>query len=260
MARQPPQRDVAPPVQKLRVRYGKRGRLRFTSHRDIQRALERALRRAGVPMAYSAGFTPHPKISYAGAAAMGAASEAEFLEISVTERLDPDRVRQALDAALPPGLDVLDVVEASPGALADRLQASEWQIELPQVTVQEASAAVAVLLGREEVEVERMMKSGPRRFDARGPIVRLAVEAGQGVADQPCAILRLVVRHATPAVRPDDVLTALRQVAGLTPPVPPLVTRLAQGPLQQESGTVVDPLAADRAGVADGVEADPRPR
>jgi hypothetical protein len=86
MARQPPQRDVAPPVQKLRLRYAKRGRLRFTSHRDIQRALERALRRAGVPMAYSAGFTPHPKISYAGAAAMGAASEAEYLEISVTGR------------------------------------------------------------------------------------------------------------------------------------------------------------------------------
>ncbi len=103
MARQPPARDTAPPVQKLRVRYAKRGRLRFTSHRDIQRALERALRRAGVPMAYSSGFTPHPKISYAGAAAMGAASEAEYLEISVTERLDPERVRLALDAALPPG-------------------------------------------------------------------------------------------------------------------------------------------------------------
>jgi radical SAM-linked protein len=260
MARQPPQRDVAPPVQKLRVRYAKRGRLRFTSHRDIQRALERALRRAGVPMAYSAGFTPHPKISYAGAAAMGAASEAEYLEISVTERLDPDRVRQALDAALPPGLDILQVVEAAPGALADRLQASEWQIELPQVPPQEAADAVAELLSRDVVEVERMMKSGPRRFDARGPVVRLAVDAGREASDPPCAILRLVVRHATPAVRPDDVLTALRQVAGLTPPVPPLVTRLAQGPLQQESGVVADPLAADPTGVADDVEADPRPR
>src|SRR3954447_22209889 len=99
MARSPEGPPPPPAVQKLRVRYAKRGRLRFTSHRDIQRALERALRRAGVPMAYSAGFTPHPKISYAGAAAMGTASEAEYLEISVTERLDPDRVREALDAA-----------------------------------------------------------------------------------------------------------------------------------------------------------------
>ena len=242
------------------MRYAKRGRLRFTSHRDIQRALERALRRADVPMAYSAGFTPHPKISYAGAAAMGAASEAEYLEISVTERLDAERVRAALDAALPDGLDVLEVVEAGPGSLADRLQASAWRIELPAVTPELASSAAAALLAQSEVEVERMMKSGPRRFDARGPIVRLAAQPGQTASGAPCAILRLVVRHSTPAVRPDDVLTALREVAGLTPPVPPMVTRLAQGPLEQGSGQVADPLAADRASVADAVEADPQPR
>jgi radical SAM-linked protein len=260
MARQPPQRDVAPAVQKLRVRYAKRGRLRFTSHRDIQRALERALRRSGVPMAYSAGFTPHPKISYAGAAAMGAASEAEYLEISVTEQLDPARVRAALDAALPDGLDVVEVVEASSGPLADRLDASAWRIELRGVSVTDAQQAVEALLSQTEVEVERMMKAGPRRFDARGPLVRLAAEPGQTGPGDRCAILHAVVRHSTPAVRPDDVLTALRQVAGLAPPVPPLVTRLAQGPLEQESGQVADPLAPDRASDAGAVEAEPRPR
>jgi radical SAM-linked protein len=243
MARQPPQRDTPPAVQKLRVRYAKRGRLRFTSHRDIQRALERALRRAHVPMAYSAGFTPHPKISYGGAAAMGAASEAEYLEISVTERLAPVKVRDALDEALPLGLDVLEVVEAGPGALAERLEASQWQIELPGVPVAEAEAAAAAFLARDHVEVERVMKAGPRQFDARGPVLRLAAEPGPATSEAPCAILRVVVRHATPAVRPDDVLTALRQVAGLTPPVPPLVTRLAQGPLDAGTCTVGDPLA-----------------
>jgi radical SAM-linked protein len=211
-------------------------------------------------MAYSAGFTPHPKISYAGAAAMGAASEAEYLEISVTERLDPDLLRAALDAALPDGLDVVEVVEAAPGALADRLQASAWRIELPDVVVDDAQSAVVALLAQTEVEVERMMKAGPRRFDARGPIVRLAAKPGQTSSGSRCAILEVVVRHSTPAVRPDDVLTALRQVAGLAPPVPPLVTRLAQGPLEQESGLVADPLAPDRAGVAGVVEAEPRPR
>jgi radical SAM-linked protein len=260
MARQPPERNAAPAVQKLRIRYAKRGRLRFTSHRDIQRALERALRRAGVPMAYSAGFTPHPKISYAGAAAMGTASEAEYLEISVTERVEPELLCTALDTAMPEGLDVVEVVEAAPGALADRLEASEWRIELAEVSVAAAQSAVAALLAEAEVEVERMMKAGPRRFDARGPIVRLAAEPGQTGSGDPCAILQVVVRHSTPAVRPDDVLTALRQVAGLAPPVPPLVTRLAQGPLDQKSGQVADPLAPDRAGDADAVEADPRPR
>ena len=76
-------------MQRIRLRYTKRGRLRFTSHRDFQRAFERALRRAEVPMAYSAGFTPHPKVSYANAAPTGTGSEAEFLEIALTERRDP---------------------------------------------------------------------------------------------------------------------------------------------------------------------------
>jgi len=246
MSRQPPQRDVAPAVQKLRVRYAKRGRLRFTSHRDIQRSLERALRRTGVPMAYSAGFSPHPKISYAGAAAMGAASEAEYLEISVTQQLDADKVRDALDAAMPPGLDIVEVVTATGGSLADQLEASEWQIELAGVSPAEADAAVIKFLDQDTVEVERMTKSGLRRFDARQAVVRLAAEGGKSDDREPCAILRLVVRHVSPAVRPDDVLTALHVVASLTPPVPPKVTRLAQGPLKQESGMVADPLAADR--------------
>jgi radical SAM-linked protein len=247
MARQPPARDVAPIVQKLRVRYAKRGRLRFTSHRDIQRSLERALRRTGVPMAYSAGFSPHPKISYAGAASMGAASEAEYLEFSVTERLDPDKVRAALDEAMPPGLDILEVVEAGSGSLADQLEGSHWQIELPGVGLEVAELAVKAFLDTPEVIVERMTKSGLRRFDARGAVIRLAAQASESGGVSPCAILRLVVRHETPAVRPDDVLTALNVVASLTPPVPPKVTRLAQGPLVQENGVVADPLAADRA-------------
>jgi radical SAM-linked protein len=255
MARQPPQRDVAPAVQKLRVRYAKRGRLRFTSHRDIQRSLERALRRTGVPMAYSAGFSPHPKISYAGAAAMGAASEAEYLEISVTQRLDPDKVQEVLDAAMPEGLDVLEVVEAGTGPLADLLQASSWEVRLPGVGLADAEQAVAIFLAADEVEVSRQTKSGLRRFDARGPVLGLAAFPAESAESAPCAILQLVVRHVIPAVRPDDVLTALHDVASLTPPVPPTVTRLAQGPLEQESGTVADPLAADRARGGDAADA-----
>ena len=111
MSRKPP-RDHVAPVQRLRLRYAKRGRLRFASHRDFQRAFERALRRAGVPMAYSAGFSPHPKISYANAAPTGTASEAEYLEIGLAEERDPAELRQRIDEALPPGLDIIEVVVA----------------------------------------------------------------------------------------------------------------------------------------------------
>src|SRR5215218_10505506 len=109
----------APPVQRLRVRYGKRGRARFLSSRDFSRALERGLRRARVPMAYTSGFSPHPRISYANSVPAGAASEAEYLEIGLAEVCEPALVRSALGAALPAGLDVVEVVVAPPVALAD---------------------------------------------------------------------------------------------------------------------------------------------
>lgn len=240
-----------PAVQKLRIRYTKRGRLRFTSSRDFQRALERALRRADVPMAFSAGFHPHPKISYANAAATGTASEAEYFEISVTQRVDPESVRVALDEALPEGIDILQVVEAAPGALADRLEASDWVLEFAGVPHDVLATAVTALLERDTAEVTRLTKSGPRTFDVRGSIVSARVlEPGEGAsgvdasaAGTPdCAILRMVVRHTTPAVRPDDILTALREIADLQPPRPPLVTRLAQGPLDTANARVTDPL------------------
>ncbi|HET7689647.1 MAG TPA: TIGR03936 family radical SAM-associated protein [Nocardioidaceae bacterium] len=232
----------APPVQKLRIRYAKRGRLRFTSHRDFSRAFERALVRARVPMAYSSGFNPHPRISYANAAPTGSASEAEYAEIGLREVLDPAQVRDLLDEALPPGLDVLEVVPAAAGALADRLEASHWLITLPDVPPQEATAAVERFLAASEVTVERMTKRGLRSFDCRLPVVSLAVSMNHGVNGE-CAILDVVLRHGTPAVRPDDILAGLRQTAGLPGGAAALFQRLAQGPLEVETGTVGDPLA-----------------
>ena len=242
-------------MQKLRLRYAKRGRLRFSSTRDFQRALERALRRADVPMAFSAGFHPHPRISYANAAPTGTASEAEYVEISVTHRVDPEAVRAALDAALPDGLDVLEVVEAAPGSLADRLEASEWVIAVSGMDRATVQQAVDTLLALDRAEVTRTFKTGPRTFDVRAAIVALTTSdgadatplvRGAGPAKDPlCAIIRLVVRHTTPAVRPDDILTALRSVADLVPSTSPLVTRLAQGPLRIAEAVVADPLAAD---------------
>src|SRR5215212_5776563 len=225
-----------PVVQRLRLRYAKRGRLRFSSHRDFQRSFERALRRADVPMAYSAGFSPHPRISYANAAPTGAASEAEYLEIAVTRPCDPARVRAALDEALPPGLDVVEVVEARTPGFADRLEASVWRVELPGVAPDAAAAALAAFLAAPEVPVERPTKTGMRRFDARSAVVRAEVVGdvsgpGPQAEGAPCAILQMVVRHTTPAVRPDDVLTGLRSHAHLAPPSSPRMTRLAQGPL-----------------------------
>ncbi|MFC8707721.1 TIGR03936 family radical SAM-associated protein [Streptomyces anulatus] len=235
-------------MQRIRLRYTKRGRLRFTSHRDFQRAFERALRRSEVPMAYSAGFTPHPKVSYANAAPTGTGSEAEFLEIALTEARDPEVLRGLLDASMPDGLDIIDAVEARTSGLAERLTASVWEMRLDGVDPEDVRAAVAAFNDAEAVEVQRKAKNGIRTFDARAAVADLRVvdAPADRPGERPCAILRLVVRHVTPAVRPDDVLSGLRAVADLAPPVPAAVTRLAQGLFDEESGTVTDPLAPDR--------------
>lgn len=208
-----------------------------------------------MPIAYSQGFTPHPKISYASAAPTGVASEAEYLEIGLQTAVDPAQLRIALDAALSPGLDVLDAVEATGGSLADRIDASHWRIELPGVSPQVALDAVTRFTEATEVLVERMTKQGRRTFDARAAVHRMEVitggEAPSEVTAVPCAILDLVVRQVTPSVRPDDVLAGLRVVADLEPPVPPRATRLAQGTLTAQ-GDLVDPLEADRVGTLIG--------
>jgi radical SAM-linked protein len=217
-----------PAVQYLLVRYAKRGKMRFASHRDVARAFERGVRRAGLPVAHSAGFSPHPKISYAGGAPTGVASEAEYLSLAVTERQEAVVVRETLDAALPDGIDVIDVTEDAGGLPADRLTVSQWRVILPAVTPEDVTPAVDGFLALDTAPVERLTNKGMRRMDARPAVVTLEVrQAESGDAE-----LLMVVRHTVPAVRPDDVLTALHEVSGKDLPVPPVVTRLAQGSLE----------------------------
>jgi radical SAM-linked protein len=220
----------------LIVRYAKRGRMRFASHRDIARAVERGVRRAGLPIAYSAGFTPHPKISYAGAAPTGAASEAEYLEISLTRACAVSEVRERLDAALPDGIDVIEVMQAPPSLGALPLEASLWEVVLPGVSPDDAARAAGEFLACDALEVERLTNKGTRRVDARAAVITMETDrcAATG-GDAGNAILRMVVRHVIPAVRPDDILAALRRLAALAPSSPPLVTRLAQGALSAEA-------------------------
>ena len=215
--------------------------MRFASHRDVARAIERGVRKAGIPVAYSAGFSPHPRISYSGGAPTGSASEAEYLELAVTRRCEPDDVGRRLDAALPDGIDVIEVVEADGKSAALQLEASEWEVSWPGVAPDDAACSVRAFLAAPSVEVERLTSKGTRILDARAAVVSLTSTAAPAAADVTgragtdpaagCAILRMIVRQMTPAVRPDDVLAALRQLSALGPGLPPLATRLWQGPM-----------------------------
>jgi radical SAM-linked protein len=204
--------------------------MRFASHRDFSRAFERALFRAAIPMAYSSGFNPHPRISYAGAAPTGAASEAEYVEIALAEVVNPQEVRTRLNTTMPPDLVIVASQEAPRGSLAEGLTASEWSAR-----VAESGDLLTELCKNfmqvDEVLVTRMTKRGLREFDARGAVYVLQPQADG---------LRLVLAHTTPAVRPDDVLGALAQLGDMQWQQTPLFTRVAQGSYQPESATVVD--------------------
>jgi hypothetical protein len=158
---------------------------------------------------------------------------------------------------LPDGLAVVEVVLAGPGALADRIDASRWDVETPGVDDEQLAPAVAAFLAAGEVTVERLTKNGPRPLDVRAAVAELGVgltrtgeDPGADREDRAraatCGRLTAVVRHTTPAARPDDVCSALRAVAGLEFPEPVRATRRAQGRLD-ECGELIDPLAADRA-------------
>ena len=189
-------------------------------------------------MAYSSGFHPHPRISYAGASPTGAASESEYVELGLAETRDPVAVGEALDAVLPDGIDIVAVVDAAhstAGSLSDLLTASHWLIDLGDTAADRTRQAVAAFLATESVTVERMTKKGMRSFDCRAAVVRLDVT--------PEGRLDLVLEHTVPAVRPDDVLTGLREVGGLEAPPTVLLTRVAQGVLDRATGEIGDPFA-----------------
>lgn len=217
--------EAHPIAARIRMRYSKTGRMRFGSARDFQRALERAIRRAELPIAMSGGFNPHPRISYSNAVPTGTASLAEYVEVSLAQPLEADVVAKTINAGLPDGFRIEEAIESPGGALADRLEAGRWLIQLPGTTAESIDAAVADMLSRAPVCVPRMTKSGVRDIAVTDNWVGYRAEEGA---------LTVTVRAATPTVRPDDIVRAL----GLGQPG--LCTREAQGPLVD--GDVTDPL------------------
>ena len=139
-------------------------------------------------------------------------------------------------------MDVLDAVSAEAGtSLADRIDASAWRIELPGIEPEVlARGGARRSWPPPKCWSSGMTKQGRRTFDARGAVATIEVIKGDGGTFRglaaPCAILDLVVRQVTPSVRPDDVLSGLRVVADLEPPVPPAGDPAGTGPADGDGG------------------------
>src|SRR5262249_5086959 len=129
-----------------------------------------------------AGFSPHPRISYSGGAPTGSASEAEYLELSLTRRCEPADLGRSLDAALPDGIDVIDVVEAEGKSAGLQFKAAQWEGLLPGVTEATACSAAQAFLAAPSAVVERVTSKGKRQLDARAAVVSLDVASGPSLA------------------------------------------------------------------------------
>jgi radical SAM-linked protein len=193
---------------KLRVRFAKRGKVRYTSHRDLARIWERALRRAAVPMAYSEGFSPRPRISFGLALPTGYASEGEYLDVTVSTVIaDPSTLVGPLTQALPVGIDVQVVAPLPPGStsLQEAVTATTWRLELVGVTEDRLQAGIDDLLARDEIIVTRERKGRPVTDDLRPAINRLESDG----ATERGAVLEAELATALRSVRPAELVEAL---------------------------------------------------
>jgi radical SAM-linked protein len=246
--------DAAPAVTalKLRCRYAKDDKIRFVSAIDLGRLWERALRRADLPIAYSEGFSPHPKVSFPDALPLGYASSAEYAELTFAAPIDIAGGMERLNTAFPMGLRILDARAVADGSpkLAKGLQASLWCVDyaVAEADADALGAAVDAVREADELPVERQRKGAPVRIDLRPAISQISLLHPHPSTPDPQGRLRVavVLHHLEPPVRPSEVHLALtdhfRSAASADPlPEPALVTRVAQGTATDEG--VVEALS-----------------
>lgn len=196
-------------MQRLRIRFRRGDEIRFISHLDVVRLWHRAFRRAGIPLAYSEGFNPHPRISLAAPLATGVTGEAELMDITVARPVAPHWLAAAVNRALPAGLSVTQVLPVGLAQPAVQAQVSlaEYRVEVetdrPQEDIQ---SALDRLLEAESLPWQHQRDTGPRSYDLRALIKDLWLEECTGDS---CIIGMLLRCDTGGAGRPEQVAAAL---------------------------------------------------
>jgi radical SAM-linked protein len=164
----------------LRVRFSKLGKVRWTSHRDVARIWERALRRAELPVAYTEGFSPRPRLAFGLALPTGHESLGEYLDVDLRGPGPVEGLPERLSAVLPGGMDCAAVVDLPAGtpSLQQDVTACRWELELDGVDDGAAAAAVEAALAAPTLLVRRSRKGREGVDDVRPAILSLAVVGG----------------------------------------------------------------------------------
>jgi radical SAM-linked protein len=199
---------------RVRLRFQKVGKVRWTSHRDVARMWERACRRVRLPLAYTGGFSPRPKVSFGLALPTGAESVAEFLDIELLDlelaegvAVDVDGIPELVSPALPVGVDATAAAVIDPRApsLQEDVESCTWRLRLQLPAGVEASSIVGRALASSSLLVERERKGQTSVDDVRPAILALEAET---TADGETELEALLATRPR-ALRPAELLRAL---------------------------------------------------
>jgi radical SAM-linked protein len=160
-------------MQRLRIRFCRGEEVKFISHLDIMRLWQRAINRAGVPLAYSEGFNPHPRMSLAAPLALGITSEAELMDVVLAKWVSPHSFTAAMSYQLPPGIEILQVypVPLTMSSLQTQVRYAEYRVELETEKGQhDIKLAIENLLATEQLPWQHQRDTGPRHYDLRALI------------------------------------------------------------------------------------------
>ncbi len=196
-------------VQRFRITYGISGALIYASVLDMGRLWERLLRRAEVPLVYSQGFNPHPRLQFAAPLPVGYSSEYELLDIWLAEPMDAAEVQQLVTAQSPDGLAIAQVAEVRLDAPSpqSQMQRARYRVTLrASVGEVELRAALQRLLSSATLLRERIKKGRMAGYDLRPLIDELAIVGGEG----DCFTIDMLLCAGAPGSgRPEEVVSAL---------------------------------------------------
>ncbi len=224
----------------VRLRFSKRGKVRFVSHRDLARTFERAFRVAALPLAFTQGFSPRPKVSLGLALGVGHESDAEYLDLELVDPIDVDGLAGALAGALPEGVEVDGVAPLAPRApaLQEAITTVEYHLRPAALAGSVLHDTVAQALAADELRIETTRKGRPVVEDLRPGIFQLVV-----LDDD---LLHAEVATKPRGIRPTELLGLLHRVADVDhDAAADRVLRTKQW--IERDGARHEPLAADRA-------------
>ena len=196
-------------MQRLRISFSRAEEVKYISHLDLMRLWERALRRAAIPMAYSQGFSPHPKISLAAPLAIGVTSEGEVMDILLQRRVSPYFFIKVVSEQLPSGIDIMGVEQVSLAApsLQSQVREAEYRVEVEaDGGVDKVEAALSSFLAKEHIPWQHHRDTGVRRYDLRPLVHRLWLIGWQ---ESRCTLGMRLRTDSRGTGRPEQVVTAL---------------------------------------------------